>query len=357
MTVLKVGIVGCGEVVQIMHLPALRQLADKFSVSALCDVSPTVVEGVGEEFGISARYADYRELVADGDVDAVLIANPNAYHAPVTLAAIAAGKHVLVEKPMCMTLAEADAIIAAEAAARGLVVQVGYMRRYAQAFLKACEVLPTLGPVRLARVHDVIGLNSLVVAATSRVVRGRDVPAEAVEEGKRLASEAMNAALGNASRELRMAYNILLGLSSHDLSAMRELIGVPKRVLHASQRVGGFYMTAAFDYGDFVCQFETGVDAIPRFDAHIEVYGAERSLRVDYDTPYVRNMPVRLEVTEANGAGGVLTRTEHPAWGDSFTAEWLAFHDNVVSGKKPKTSPSDFRKDLEIFAEMVELMR
>ena len=64
----------------------------------------------------------------------MLVANPNAFHAEVTLDAIAAGKHVLVEKPMCITRREADQIIAAQKNSN-LVVQVGYMRRYAPAFL------------------------------------------------------------------------------------------------------------------------------------------------------------------------------------------------------------------------------
>ena len=70
----------------------------------------------------------------------VLVANPNAFHAEVTLDAIAAGKHVLVEKPMCVTRREADQIVAAQKKSN-VVVQVGYMRRYAPAFLEGCQVV------------------------------------------------------------------------------------------------------------------------------------------------------------------------------------------------------------------------
>jgi predicted dehydrogenase len=148
----------------------------------------------------------------------------------------------------------------------------------------------------------------------------------------------------------------MLGLSSHDISAMRELLGMPQRVLYAAQRQGGLYLSAAFDYGEYVCQFETGIDNIPRFDAHLEVYGENRTLRVQYDTPYVRNLPIRLYVTAANGQGGVVERAEHPAWGDAFVAEWRAFYTNVVERRTPKTPPSDFRQDLELFRDMIALM-
>jgi hypothetical protein len=137
---------------------------------------------------------------------------------------------------------------------------------------------------------------------------------------------------------------------------MRELLGMPQRVLYATQRRGGPYLTAAFDYGDYVCQFETGVDHIPRFDAHLEVYTADRILRVQYDTPYVRNLPIYLIITEANGKGGVTERVEHPTWGDPFVVEWEAFYDNTHH-RTPKTSAADFRQDLELFRDMITLMR
>jgi predicted dehydrogenase len=353
---LRVGIVGCGEATQILHLPSLIQLAEQFTVTALCDVSDTVLQAVGDQWRVPKRYRDYRDLVAQDDVDAVLVANPDVYHAEVALAAIAAGKHVLIEKPMCMTLREADEIRAAQESA-GVTVQVGYMRRYAPAFVAACGMIPELGDIRLARVHDVLGWNSLFIRDTSRVVRGNDIPAEVIAAGQQLREARIAEAIGDAPADLGRAYGLLLGLSAHDLSAMRELLGMPQRVLYAAQRKGGLYLSAAFDYGGYVCQFETGIDNIPRFDAHLEVYGENRTLRVQYDTPYVRNLPIRLLVTEANGQGGVVERAENPAWGDAFVAEWRAFYTNITERHASKTPPADFRQDLELFRDMIALMR
>jgi predicted dehydrogenase len=148
----------------------------------------------------------------------------------------------------------------------------------------------------------------------------------------------------------------MLGLSSHDLSAMRELLGLPSKVLFAAQRSAGLYLTAAFDYGHYVCQFETGIDHIARFDAHLEVYGDKQVVRVQYDTPYVRNSPIRLRTMEASGQDGVSNRTSHPAWGDPFVEEWKAFYKNVIKNQVPKTDPTDFAQDLELFTEMARLM-
>jgi predicted dehydrogenase len=354
---LRVGFVGCGEVTQIMHWPSLYQLSEQFEVTALCDVSPLILEELGKLWNVQTFTTNYREVVTRSDVDVVLIANPNAFHAEVTLAAIAAGKHVLIEKPMCVTRREAEEIIAAQKRS-DVLVQVGYMRRYAPAFLEGCAAVKAMKEIKFARVRDFLGFNNLIAGPTSRVIRDEQLP-ESVKNDAKLRDEAlMDEALGGEpSPVLRRAYAVMLGLSSHDLSAMRELLGVPNKVLFAAQRSGGLYMAAAFDYGPFVCQFETGIDGIARFDAHLEVYGSQKVVRIQYDTPYVRNSPIRLFITEDNGRGGVTTLDSNPVWGDPFVAEWKAFYDNITEKKAPKTGPADFLHDLELFAEMATLMR
>jgi predicted dehydrogenase len=354
---IRVGFVGCGEVTQIMHWPSLYQLPDRYEVTALCDVSPLVLEQLGKHWNVENLTTDHRELVTHSDVDAVLVASPNAFHAEVTLDAIAAGKHVLVEKPMCITRREADQIITAQKSSN-VVVQVGYMRRYAPAFLDGCEAVRKMKEIKFARVRDFLGFNSLIINATSRVIRDEQLPESVKKEAKLREDALLDEALGEQSTPaIRRAYTLMLGLSSHDLSAMRELLGKPSKVLFATQRSNGLYLAAAFDYGSFVCQFETGIDGIARFDAHLEVYGTEKVIRIQYDTPYVRNIPIRLTVTEDNGRGGVNSVDSHPAWGDPFVAEWKAFYENVVENAVPKTDPSDFAQDLELFAEMARLMR
>jgi predicted dehydrogenase len=352
---IRVGVIGCGEAAQIIHLPTLSQLADRFEVTALCDISRTVLDGVGDRWGIETRLSDYRELAALPDVDAVVICNPDPYHADAAITAMEHGKDVLVEKPMTLGPRECDEVVAT-AERTGAIVQVGYMRRHADAMSEARHLLTEVGDIRLARVHDLIGFNHIIIDGTSNVIRGDDVPAEAIEETGRLRTALVEEALGPLPPELRRAYDLLLGLGSHDISAMRELLGTPRGVLHATARQNGDYVTATIDYGDYVCQFETGVDEIPRFDAHIEVFGARHKLRLQYDTPYVRNLPITLTVLEANGRGGTEERVIHPQWGDAFANEWRAFADSVATRTQPSASAADFRHDLELFADMVELM-
>ncbi|CAM2155553.1 putative dehydrogenase [Pararobbsia alpina] len=354
--ILRVGIVGCGEVAQIIHLPALRELPELFDVTALCDVSQVVLDGVGAWVPSAKRYLRYEDLIASADVDVVLIANPHVYHCEVALAAMSAGKHVMVEKPMCINLQQADALLEAEARS-GVFVQVGFMRRYAPAFTAAVERISTMRDnIILARVHDVIGMNSLIIGQTSRVIRGTDIATQSIDDAKRAMAQAVEAAIGVSGGAKARAYEILLGLGSHDISAMRELLGYPKRILHATQRLGGLALTAAIDYGHYVCQYETAIDQIARFDAHLEVYTNTEVVRVEYDTPYVRNLPAKLQVTRASDQVGVDQSSSYATRTDSFVIEWRAFYDNATTGKSPKTSLSDAREDLVIFGDMLALM-
>ncbi|MBV8564459.1 MAG: Gfo/Idh/MocA family oxidoreductase [Methylobacteriaceae bacterium] len=354
---IRVGIVGCGEVAQIIHVPALKELRDLFDITALCDVSRSVLGQVGASCPGADLFEDYCKLIAAPTVDAVLVANPDAYHAEVVIAAIKGGKHVLLEKPIAVTLAEADAMLAAEAAA-ATAVQVGYMRRYAPAFL---EAVATAAKVRseivLARVHDVIGPNATIIDNTSNIFRANDLSAEFLAEGKRALRAKIGEAIGVASGSRAVAYALLLSLSSHALSAMRELLGgMPKGVLYAAQRHGGRFLSAAFDYGHFVAQFEAGVDRIPHFDAHLEVYTPAEIIRVDYDTPYVRHLPARMTTIAAETAAGVAVRSMFPTRNDSFVAEWRAFHGHITRGTRPKTTLADARNDLVLARDMAAKM-
>jgi len=101
-----VAIIGSGQIALANHLPGFALCPDT-KVVALCDSNPAVLQKAASLTGITATYSDYREAIARDDVNAVLIATPNFMHAPIAHAAIAAGKHVMCEKPIAMNLAEA----------------------------------------------------------------------------------------------------------------------------------------------------------------------------------------------------------------------------------------------------------
>lgn len=352
---LNVGIAGCGEAAQILHLPALDYLADHYRVTALCDASPAVLDGVGARLPWARRTNSIAELVDNDDVDVILVANPNLFHADTALAAIAAGKHVLIEKPICVTDGEAEAIEMA-ANASNVVVMVGYMRRYAPAFERAVSEIGDIAPINFANVHTIIGPNPGFIEPSSRVVRGTDIPEAEVKKAETASNAKLAEALGTDDPTAAATYSLLLGLSSHDTSAMRELLGMPKAVLSAHRGINPTFLTVHFDYGGFVCQFETGIDQIARFDSKISVYGQERVIEVSFDTPYIRNQATTFSMTSAKGSYGVYRVNEHDTLEDNFVREWRRFHDHVVNGSKPKSSVADARLDMQLFRQIMDAL-
>jgi predicted dehydrogenase len=351
----KVGIIGLGEVAQVIHLPILEALADRYEISAICDISPGLVQLIGDRYGVANRYDDPFALVQQADLDAVFVLNSDEYHADCSIAAAQSGKHVLVEKPMCLTLSEADAVIAARDAA-GVQVMVAYMRRFAPAFVEAVAEVRQLGKINYARIRDIIGVNRLIIDQASFVHRFADIPDTALADKTARADRLVREALGDAPPDIRGAYRFLLGLNSHDLSAMRELLGFPEKVIAARHWNSGKFIAALMQYDGFCAVLETGVDEQVRFDAHIEVYGVTKSLRVQYDSPYIRHLPTTLVINETVG-DAFEERVIRPTFKDPYTHELEYFHDVVTKGLVPKTTPEDFKDDLRLMRMIVDALR
>jgi predicted dehydrogenase len=351
----RVGVIGLGEVAQIIHLPILQTLGDRFEIAAVCDVSPALLHLVGDQYRVERRLDDALGLTQLSDLDAVFVLNSDEYHAECVVAAAKAGKHVLVEKPMCLTLSDAEAIIRARDEA-GVRVMVAYMRRFAPAFVQAVTEVRGLGKINYARVRDIIGLNRLIIEQSSTVHRFDDVPEDLQRDRAERAARMVEEAIGEATADIRGVYRLLLGLNSHDLSAMREIIGFPHEVVAARQWNGGRFITAIFQYDGYCAVLETGVDEQRRFDAHIEVYGLTKSVRVQYDSPYIRHLPTTLIVNETVG-DAYEQRVTRPTYKDPYTHEIEYFYDVVTLGIEPKTTPEDFIEDLRLMRMIVDALR
>jgi predicted dehydrogenase len=123
---LNVGVIGLGSIGS-THLNALQANAHEARITALCDIVPEKLNFHGDRLKITPRYENYRDLLKT-DVDAVSICVENNLHKEIALAALKAGKHVLLEKPMAMNALEAREIIAA-AEASGKILQIGMVWR------------------------------------------------------------------------------------------------------------------------------------------------------------------------------------------------------------------------------------
>jgi predicted dehydrogenase len=134
----SVAVVGCG--IGRAHIAGYRSHPDKFQVLALCDIDENALASVGDEFSIARRTKSIDEALHMEDVDIVDICTPPALHVAQTLAALAAGKEVVCEKPLAGSLAEIDRIIAAETEAAGRVMPV-FQYRYGNGLQKAKRII------------------------------------------------------------------------------------------------------------------------------------------------------------------------------------------------------------------------
>lgn len=129
---------------------------------------------------------------------------------------------------------------------------------------------------------------------------------------------------------------------------------MPRCVLGASLGFPGIY-SALLQYDGFAVTFESGINAVPTFDAHIEVYSKDKIVRVQYDTPYVKGLPVTMTVREKissntrEDACGFQERIVRRTYEDPFTREMLEFYDCVMNGKTIKTSAEDARNELALW--------
>ncbi|CAG8922224.1 unnamed protein product [Penicillium salamii] len=356
--IVRVGIIGCGEIAQVVHIPVLGHLSHLFQITYLCDVSQSAlahcqskVSGMKPQTTLSAE-----ELCASPMVDVVFVINSDEYHAAHAILALQHNKHAFIEKPMALNDRDADALISAERESTGRVM-VGYMRRYAPAFLDAVKEIGGMDKILYARVRDIIGPNSTFVEQSGTFpFRATDFNEKDTQDKNTRATDIVRQGLAEAGLEnfddsMATMWRVLGGLGSHDLSVMREALGMPTGVIGASLKMP--FWSAIFQYPSFTVTYESGIDSVPRFDAHLEVYSAEKTVRVQYDSPYVKGLPTTMHVVE-NVDGVFRESTIRKTYEDSYTLELKELHAIIVDGAPIRTTAQDAKEDLKIFRMLVK---
>ena len=125
---LKIGILGCGAIAQAGHFESVTK-ARNTELFAICDVAEDLLERFAVAHSAKRTYTSYDNMLADPDVEAVIIATADTFHVPAALAALAAGKHVLCEKPLGVSLEEVEELRQAMLKSECLL-QVGHMKRF-----------------------------------------------------------------------------------------------------------------------------------------------------------------------------------------------------------------------------------
>ncbi|KFX98673.1 hypothetical protein O988_04257 [Pseudogymnoascus sp. VKM F-3808] len=351
-----VGIIGGGEVAQVIHLPTLALLNHLYVVTSIADISHNTVDHVARKFGIPHKTTDAYELIARDDVDIIFILTVDEFHEGLAIAGLEAGKAIFIEKPITLSVAAAERIVAAEEAAGGKKVFVGYMRRYAPSFTQAFKrEVASISKILHARVRDIVGPNSHFVSQSgTSPEKYSDFPANADKERaeslQKLLSEAFP---GRQPTAEEVKYCRFLGsLGSHDLSLMREAIGFPVSVAGVSANEP-FY-SAIFNFKNksgepYAVTYESGIDSVPRFDANIAVYGEKKTVSIQYNTPYIKGLPIVVKVEELNDAGEATTKEILSSFDDAYTVMLKELYACIVEGMPIKTTAKDALMDLKLY--------
>jgi predicted dehydrogenase len=354
---LRIGVVGAGLVAQAMHLHYLAQLSGLFELVAVADPSATVREALQQRYNLEATYEDHRGMVDAARLDAVVICSPSQTHAEATLAALDHGLHVFVEKPMCITLADADRIIEAQGRT-GKVVQVGYMKRFDRAWERMLAGLPQ-SPEQLRYIRVVVQDPEFgPYFAPEDIVRGSDIPPDVLESSREQLKAQVREAVGaDAPAILTALEGAFLGSLVHDVNLVHGLLAgmgepLPGEVIDGDWWNGGQAVTGAVRLSNGARWDSAWIQLLDTYEYRESVtfFFAEEVHSLTFPSPWLKQSPTLYEVSRTRDRACVKESFE--SYEESFARELAHFHDCVANGAECRTPPDQARLDLDVLTRM-----
>jgi predicted dehydrogenase len=355
---LRVGVVGGGLIAQVEHIPNLLGLPDKFEVKVVSDPSPSVRSGLGDRFGVKTC-ANAQEVLGL-DLDAIVIAAPDPWHASLADEAMAAGLHVFCEKPLCYGLAEIDALVLAQQR-MGKVLQVGYMKRYDPSYEAALDLVAGKAD-RLryiaVEVHDpdawpFVGHHRLAAAQN-------DVPSALSAETSRRRRLQVEDALGFTPDD-----TIFRGFSGSYCSALVHDVNAVHGLLEALGLEAGPVLGAALFAGGTGGQAAVGLRGgealwtmthveIPKvadYAERISLYFDDEIVELVFSAPYLNHHPTQLIRRHSQG-DRLESSVIRPGFGEAFVRELEGFWSNIVKGTPGRNPIAQARRDQALLIAM-----
>lgn len=340
---IRVGYIGAGNLAQQVHLPNLAS-HPACQLVALAEVRRGLGERVQRRFGIERLYPDHRAMLEDATIDAVAVSAAWALQAELARDCLAAGKHVFMEKPLAVSVAQGERLLATGRTS-GARLMVGYMKRYdagnelAHTTIAQWRRDQSAGALTYVRAHGYGG----------DWIAGLDVPVERSAEPLPPAptDENLPAWLPRAHGQ---AFAIYLQQYVHNLNLLRFLldVGGDVRVTHADLDGDGYGGLAVMRIGGVRCTLETGRLQYHRWDEHTQVY-FERGWVHTWAPPLLlRNSVAEVEIYQAGEATEPATGVQHtlsrplaePRWSWAYRRELDHFFACLQSGE-PFRSPGD----------------
>ncbi len=348
----KIGVIGCGAIAQTMHLPHLSEL-DCFEIGALCDISQKLLQKVGARYNVKKLFVDFHDIVKEEEIEAVLVLSK--YHFEPVIAALQSGKHVLVEKPMCSSLQEAEQMI--EASQKNNVkLMVAYMRRFDPGYEYAQRKMLNMKKPMFIRILDIIGSNKVILNDMYDLYQFDDVPAKMKRELQIKQDKGIEEAIGRVPENVRFAYGLLLGLAIHDINTLRGVFGDPKRIISTEIWNQGWYITSTMDYGkDTKGVLTTGATNITkRFDQEFVVFGADEIVNVKFPLAWcLKGVPAAITISKMQN-GNLVEKRVLASYETSYKRELKHFYDCIVNDRQPLTGAVEASKDIQVAIKIIE---
>ncbi|TIM18905.1 MAG: Gfo/Idh/MocA family oxidoreductase [Mesorhizobium sp.] len=307
---LRVGVLGCGPIAQFAHLESCVK-AGNADLYAICDAAPDLLARMGATYEPQKMYSDYEAMLADPELEAVIVATSDAYHVPMSIRALNAGKHVLCEKPIGTSVEEGEAL--AEAVRRsGKILQVGHMKRFDPALEAARDFVRD-------EIGEVLALKAWYCDSTHRYTNTDAV--QPLPVTSRLARKPA----GNPKADLRQYF--MLAHGSHLVDTARFLCGDIVAVRARLNEKFGAYC--------WFVETEFASGALGHLDLTVAV-------RMDWHEGF--------QLYGENGS--VIARTFNPWYFRASEVE--IFHEKTATAHKPLGADGHFfRRQLEGLADRV----
>jgi predicted dehydrogenase len=351
---LRIGVIGTGLIAQVMHLHFLRELHDRYEIAAVCDISPDSARLCAEEYGVSAIFSDWRELLKE-PLDAVMILTSGS-HAPIAIAAAKAGLHVFVEKPMCFSVDEGNAMVDAANAA-GVTLMVGYPKRYDPAFARFSEEIGRMAHPKLLRVTTCESPFHPYVAHYPLTPPG-SVDPDVLAGLRAETQERLAAAIGTDDEFYVTQYHaVMLDTLVHEINTVRGVLGEPDRLDYVELREGS--LTVMLTFGETAVAIHwLDLPGVTRYLMEFAAFDNDERVTLSFPSPFLRNAPTILLV-EGGETGSVDSwrREEVTSYESAFKLELVAFYNAIVNGVKVPTDGVDGVRDIALCQAIIRSAR
>ena len=290
----KVGVIGLGEVAQVIHLPILEALADRYEdrggLRYLADVA------AGDRRSLRRRASLRRSLRAWSSNP---ISTPSSSSTATSTTPTASSPRRDKGSTSSSRSRCASPWVRpkpSSGARRG--GRAGNGRLHAPLRPRVCRAgrrrSRHLGKINYARIRDIIGINRLIIDQVERRAPSGRPPKRRSRIARSGPQRLVREAIGEAPKDIIGAYRLLLGLNSHDLSAMRELLGFPERVIAARHWNNGSFIVGHLAIRRLLRRIGDRRRRAGPFRRPHRGLRRKKSLRVQYDSPYIRHLPTTL---------------------------------------------------------------